>query len=153
MGVEIERKFLVTGEGWREHPGVDFRQGYLSEGVPTVRVRTMGDRAVLTVKGPTQGLSRAEFEYDIPVEDALSMLGTLCGGTVIEKVRRKIEVAGRTWEVDEFGGANAGLVIAEVELSAEDDDVVLPEWVGDEVSSDPRYFNSNLAMHPFTTWS
>lgn len=152
MGVEIERKFLVTGNGWQAHPGIEFRQGYLNEGVPTVRVRTMGERAALTIKGPTVGISRAEFEYEIPREDALAMLDDMCTGTLIEKVRRRIEFGGRTWEVDEFLGANAGLVVAEVELDSEDAEVDLPDWVGEEVSSDPRYFNSALAARPYTTW-
>ncbi|TCZ63211.1 CYTH domain-containing protein [Roseicella aquatilis] len=151
MGTEIERKFLVAGDGWRREaagPGVPLRQGYLAGGggpeAPVVRVRLAGPRAFLTIKGP--GLTtRAEFEYPIPVADAEAMLATLCAPPVLEKVRHRVEHAGLVWEVDVFGGHLAGLVLAEVELDSADQAVALPDWVGREVSGDPRYVNSNLA--------
>lgn len=154
MATEIERKFLVHGDDWRSlGTGVMYRQGYLSTGKErTVRVRVAGNRAFLTIKGPTAGISRAEFEYAIPVADALEMLQTLCEPTVIAKTRYRIEWAGLVWEVDEFEGENQGLVMAEVELTEPNQAIVFPEWIGAEVSGDSRYFNSNLAKHPFTQW-
>jgi adenylate cyclase len=154
MAVEIERKFLVTGAGYKTlAPGVSTRQGYLSSAPGrTVRVRIAGDRGFLTIKGKTQGLSRAEFEYAIPVEDAAAMLDGLCEKPLIEKTRYRIPFGDHTWDVDEFHGVNAGLVVAEVELETADENPALPPWVGREVSSDPRYFNANLVKKPFTTW-
>jgi adenylate cyclase len=154
MAQEIERKFLVVGPGWRRHAtGQLYRQGYLARtGASTVRVRTCGDRAWLTIKGATTGMSRLELEYPIPVDDAAEMLSTLCSHTPIEKHRYRIEHAGLTWEVDEFHGANEGLILAEVELEREDQEVDLPDWIGEEVTSDPRYYNANLVDHPFSEW-
>lgn len=154
MGREIERRFLVSGEGWRQDaPGVALRQGYLStDPERTVRVRLAGERAWLTVKGPTVGCARAEFEWPIPATEAQQLLETLCLRPLIEKVRQRIELAGRVWEVDEFRGANAGLVLAEVELPAEDATVTLPPWVGEEVTGDPRYANASLAARPYCSW-
>ena len=154
MGLEIERKFLVTGTAWRVlAAGVLTRQGYLSSAAErTVRVRIAGDQGFLTVKGKSRGLSRAEFEYAIPVEDAAAMLDGLCEKPLIEKTRYLVPFGAHTWEVDEFHGANAGLVVAEVELASADDEPALPPWVGREVSLDPRYFNANLVKSPFTTW-
>lgn len=152
MATEIERKYLVVGEDWRAAPAVEYRQGYLSEHPPVVRVRTMGDRAALTIKGATSGVSRTEFEYEIPLEDAQALL-EMAVGPLIEKTRRTIDFAGRTWEVDEFFGLNAGLVVAEVEIESEDAVIELPPWVGREVSDDHRYFNNRLAKHPFTSWT
>ena len=153
MGVEIERKFLVTGSGWREVPGVYFCQGYLNRDKHrTVRVRIAGDRGVLTVKGLTTGSSRPEFEYTIPLEDAKQML-PLCDGPLIEKNRYAVQYCGLVWEVDEFLGDNKGLIIAEVELESEDQSFELPDWVGTEVTKDPRFFNSNLATAPFKLWA
>ena len=153
MGLEIERKFLVTATAYKAlAPGVLTRQGYLSStGDRTVRVRIAGDRGFLTVKGRSQGLSRSEFEYAIPVEDAAAMLD-LCEKPLIEKTRYRIPFGAHTWEVDEFHGANAGLVVAEVELASADEEPALPPWVGPEVSRDARYYNVNLAKRPFTTW-
>jgi adenylate cyclase len=153
MGVEIERKFLVTGTAWKAlAAGVHTRQGYLSIARHrTVRVRIAGDRGFLTIKGKTQGLSRAEFEYAIPVEDAAAMLD-LCDKPLIEKTRYRVPFGAHTWEVDEFHGANAGLVVAEVELGSADEEPALPPWVGREVSGDARYYNANLVKRPFTTW-
>ena len=158
MGLEIERKFLVTGTAWQAVAagvlaGVLTRQGYLSSAAErTVRVRIAGDQGFLTVKGKSRGLSRAEFEYAIPVEDAAAMLDGLCEKPLIEKTRYLVPFGAHTWEVDEFHGANAGLVVAEVELASADDEPALPPWVGREVSLDPRYFNANLVKNPFTTW-
>ncbi len=153
MATEIERKFLVIGDTWRDATPVTYRQGYLNrDKTRTVRVRIAGDAAMLTIKGQTYGATRAEFEYAIPLADAESLL-LLCDGPLIEKTRRKIEYAGLIWEVDEFFGDNQGLVVAEVELTAEDQIVEFPEWIGIEVTDDARYYNSNLAMKPFNTWS
>jgi adenylate cyclase len=153
--VEIERKYLPKGDGWRKAltgPGVPIRQGYLASGAGcTVRVREKGERAYLTVKGPTTGASRAEFEYPIPVEDAREMLETLCGA-LVEKRRYVVRHGGLDFEIDEFYGENAGLVLVEVELEREDQEIELPEWVGAEVTGDARYYNSNLARDPFGRW-
>lgn len=152
MPTEIERKFLVTGTQWRATPGVRLSQGYLNPDKDrTVRVRIAGNRAFLTVKGATRGATRAEFEYPIPVVDAEAML-SLCDGPIVEKVRYAIEYEGNVWEVDEFLGANAGLVIAEIELTSEAQSFAKPEWVDTEVTHDARYFNSNLAAYPFSLW-
>lgn len=154
MAQEIERKFLLASDQWR--PGAEgqlYRQGYLStDKARTVRVRIIGQRGLLTIKGLTRGISRLEFEYEIPLADATRLLDELCHRPLIEKTRYEIAHAGLTWEIDEFHGDNAGLVVAEVELATEDQDIELPDWVGAEVSGDPRYYNSNLAQHPFSKW-
>lgn len=154
MGIEIERKFLVVGDSWRSlASGKVYRQGYISTiGLTTVRVRTVGDQGYLTIKGAVEGITRSEFEYPIPKVDADTMLSTLCDLPLIEKTRYRIEQNGLVWEVDEFAGENDGLVLAEVELSDAEQAIDLPEWLGAEVSGDPRYFNSNLARHPFRRW-
>jgi adenylate cyclase len=152
MSTEIERKFLVTTDEWRAVPGLRIRQGYLNRDKDrTVRVRTAGDRAWLTIKGRVTGISRAEFEYEIPLADA-DQLMSLCEGPLIDKIRRTLDYQGTTWEVDEFSGDNAGLIIAEVELAREDQPFARPAWVGEEVTADPRYFNSNLSSRPYRTW-
>ncbi|HEY9648140.1 MAG TPA: CYTH domain-containing protein [Chroococcidiopsis sp.] len=155
MGIEIERKFLVNGDRWRDlGVAMLYRQGYLTSSPGrTVRVRIAGDRGFLTIKGGGAGISRAEYEYEIPVEDAAELLDTLCDRPLIEKNRYRIPYEGLIWEVDEFMGENAGLILAEVELSDPSQEVTLPDWVGQEVSADPRYFNSNLCKQPFCTWS
>jgi len=154
MTTEIERKFLVADERWRGLASAErYRQGYLATAASaTVRVRTVGGRGFLTVKGPTTGASRAEYEYEIPLADAEELLDTLCERPLIDKQRSKIAHHGRVWEVDEFFGDNRGLVIAEVELDDEAQEVVLPEWVGEEVTGDPRYYNANLVRHPYMSW-
>ena len=154
MGEEIERKFLVSGEAWRETAeGTRYRQGFLStEPERTVRVRVAGPRGSITVKGKSVGARRAEFEYEIPVADAERMLDTLCKRPLIEKVRYVLAVGAHTWEIDVFEGDNAGLVVAEIELRREDEAFERPEWVGNEVTDDPRYFNSNLVANPYRTW-
>ena len=154
MGKEIERKFLVKGEAWKAlAAGTVYRQGYLSTVKErTVRVRTVGEKGFLTIKGLTTGVTRAEFEYEVPAADANAMLDGLCEKPLVEKTRYRIPLDGYTWEVDEFHGDNDGLVVAEVELKSADEKPPLPEWVGEDVSSDPRYFNSNLVKKPFKTW-
>ena len=148
MATEIERKFLVRHDGWREgaSSGRRFRQGYITRsGGVTVRVRRIGERAFLTVKGPRQGISRPEFEYEIPVDDAERMLRELCQHPPLEKVRYDVRYAGLLWEVDVFEGAHRGLVLAEVELERADQPVSLPVWIGAEVTQDPRYRGATLA--------
>jgi adenylate cyclase len=155
MGREIERKFLVTGDDWRTGARCErFRQGYLSsDKARTVRVRIEGTRGVLTIKGPPKGLVRPEFEYPIPVADAAAMLDQLCEHPLIEKVRWFVDHAGLRWEIDEFEGENAGLIVAEVELEREDQPIDLPAWVSAEVTHDPRYLNATLARLPYSRWA
>ncbi|GAB6054174.1 CYTH domain-containing protein [Magnetospira thiophila] len=154
MATEIERKFLISNEGWRAlAEGVLYRQGYLStDKERTVRVRTVGSKGFLTIKGITVGMSRTEFEYEIPVDEANAMLDALCQQPIIEKRRYKIPLDGLVWEVDEFSGVNAGLIVAEVELDSEDQQFTKPDWIGTEVSGDFRYYNANLIAAPFSTW-
>ncbi len=154
MAKEIERKFLVTGEDWRAMArGTRYRQGYLSTVKErTVRVRTIDDKGFLTVKGISVGATRSEYEYEIPAADADEMLDDLCEKPIIEKNRYKIPMGDVTWEVDEFLGVNDGLIVAEVELLSEDQSFPKPDWIGDEVTGDPRYFNANLIARPFSTW-
>jgi adenylate cyclase len=153
MGIEIERKFLVTGDGWRQGEGTRYSQGYLNRDAQrTVRVRIAGERAFLTVKGISKGATRSEFEYAIPTSDARQLL-QLADGPVIEKIRRIVLHEGSRWEVDEFLGDNAGLVVAELELESEDQSYARPDWLGREVTDDARYYNSSLAAHPFKDWS
>lgn len=154
MGTEIERKFLVRGEAWRElATGTEFRQGYLpTDESCVVRVRVMGANAVLTVKGRNEGISRQEYEYPIPVADGEEMLSRLCRLPLVEKTRYVVDHDSRKWEIDEFKGENQGLIVAEVELNDESETVSLPEWIGREVSDDPRFFNVNLVVNPFSRW-
>jgi len=154
MGTEIERKFLVRDPSVVDGiTGTVLRQGYLSR-VPerTVRVRHAGDRAWMTVKGSNTGATRAEWEWEIPVRDADELLA-ICDGPVLDKTRYLVDFGGRTWEVDVFAGANAGLVMAEIEIEAVDAWVELPPWVGLEVTDDPRYYNSALAVSPISSWA
>lgn len=154
MAHEIERKFLVHAE--RLPPlaqGQSLRQGYIStDPERVVRVRLAGTRAFITVKGKTVGATRLEFEYAIAVGDAEQMLEHLCDGAKIDKVRHRIAHQDHVWEVDVFGGDNQGLIIAEVELMSEDEAVTLPDWIGEEVTSDARYYNSNLLHRPYHQW-
>jgi adenylate cyclase len=154
MGIEIERKFLVKSDGWRSIGERKFyQQGYLLiDKLRTIRVRIIEDKSYLTIKGATTGISRDEFEYEIPVEDAKIILDKLCEKPIIEKYRSKIEIDNIIWEVDEFIGANNGLILAEVELKSEDQKIVLPDWIGEEVSGNKRYNNSYLVKHPFSNW-
>ena len=154
MPYEIERKFLLRNDDWRAAAdgGTRLRQGYLSDApARTVRVRTRGERGYLTIKGQNVGTKRPEFEYAIPLADAEALLD-LCLTPLVEKTRYEVRHGAHRWEIDVFGGANAGLVLAEVELRSETEAVLLPDWIGAEVSADVRYYNSNLISRPFTTW-
>jgi adenylate cyclase len=156
MGIEVERKFLVSDESWRDAVTSSTRivQGYIAQtGSATVRVRVRGDKGFLTIKGLSVGVSRSEFEYEVPVADALAMLDELAQGPVIDKVRHLVPVGGHVWEVDVFAGENAPLVMAEVELADSQEAFVRPDWAGVEVSDDQRYFNVNLARSPYSTWA
>ncbi len=152
MGVEIERKFLVK-DGWQPSgEPVHIKQGYLpGTGPMTIRVRQADSRAFLTLKGRTEGIVRSEYEYEIPTEDAKELL-IRCQKKIVEKQRYFVPVGEFTWEVDVFAGANHGLVMAEIELANEDEAFDRPDWIGEEVSGDARYYNSNLADHPFSQW-
>ena len=153
MGVEIERKFLLKSEEWRALGApLLLRQGYLSsDPAPVVRVRIEGKQAFMTVKSKSVGATRGEWEYPIPLADANELLA-LCAPPLVEKFRRKIAFAGNVWEVDEFLGVNAGLVVAEIELASENQAFERPDWIGAEVTHDARYFNSALARHPYSAW-
>lgn len=154
MGTEIERKFRVKEGAWvPADPGTHFKQGYLnSQKERVVRVRIEGAHATLTIKGITTGVTRSEFEYAIPVADAEVMLTHLCEQPLIDKHRHVELHGGRKWEIDVFHGDNSGLIVAEVELPSEDATLQLPPWAGEDVSGDPRYFNSNLLKQPYSTW-
>jgi CYTH domain-containing protein len=154
MGTEIERKFLVRDDSWRGEAGrvSHLRQGYIAiDGGNAARVRTDGERAWLALKGPADGLARPEFEYAIPLADADGLLA-ICRERVVEKRRHIVVRGGSRWEIDEFMGHNAGLVLAELELATADQVFERPEWLGPEVSSDPRYTNAALSTHPFGAW-
>ena len=153
MPLEIERKYTVINDAWRSQAiGNHCVQGYLSlDPERTVRVRRVADQAWLTIKGRSRGMVRSEYEYPIPPEHAGELLG-MCLQPLIEKTRYRIEHRGLVWEVDEFAGENAGLLLAEVELESEDQDIALPEWIGEEVTGDPRYYNANLIANPFSQW-
>jgi len=152
--MEIERKYIVRAGLWKPAGrGVEYRQGYISSVKDrVVRVRTAGAQGTLAVKGINHGLSRLEFEYSIPFHDAIVMLNQFCEHRLVEKTRYHERINGHVWEIDVFHGLNEGLVLAEVELVTESDPVELPPWAGEEVSADPRYFNSNLARNPYSSW-
>jgi adenylate cyclase len=153
MGVEIERKFLLRPGAWTPPAhGTRLRQGYLPTEGATVRVRRDDVRGWITVKGPPDGVSRAEFEYEIPLADAEALLDTLCRPPLIDKVRYRVPFGEHVWEVDVFAGENAGLVVAEIELGAADEPFARPDWLGEEVSDDARYTNANLARNPYSRW-
>ena len=152
MATEIERKFLVQGTRWRNEAGTRIKQGYLNRDKSrTVRVRVRGDQAFLTVKGLTQGASRPEFEYEIPLADAEELL-KLSDGPLIEKTRYVVIHDGSKWEVDEFHGDNSDLVVAEIELRSKGQQFSRPPWLGREVTDDDRYYNSSLASYPYRDW-
>jgi CYTH domain-containing protein len=153
VAFEIERKFLVRGWEWKPAvPGKTIRQGYLClDPDRSVRIRLVEERAFLTIKGASKGATRLEFEYPVPTDDARQLL-SMCQLGLIEKTRYKIEDAGRTWDVDEFHGLNDGLILAEVELESEQCSVEIPPWVGKEVTDDPRYFNLQLVLNPYSLW-
>lgn len=154
MGTEIERKYLVDPARWVPRgAGTLYRQGYLSSHPErVVRVRIHGETGVLTIKGKTAGIRRTELEYPIPLADATELLA-MCEQPLVEKTRHVEEHGGQTWEIDVFHGVNHGLVMAEIELTSETQSVEVPPWAVREVSDDPRYYNSNLIAHPFTTWT
>ena len=154
MGMEIERKFIVRNTSWKNGAkGIRYRQGYLTmDPERTVRVRVAADKGYLTIKGRGSGIVRPEFEYEISHGDATTLLDFLCLRPLIEKDRYRIEHGGFIWEVDEFLGANRGLVLAEVELVHADQTFPIPHWAGEEVSGDPRYFNASLVKNPWIEW-
>ena len=155
MALEIERKFLVINDKWKDSVIREavIKQGYLATtDRATVRVRVDGDEANINIKGRTDGISRREYEYPIPLDEALELLDHLVSGATIDKVRYKVRCGEHIWDLDLFHGANQGLVMAEVELGREDEAFVMPEWAGEEVSGDTRYYNANLVKHPFSEW-
>ena len=153
MGIEIERKFLLRDASWRAaaDAGTRYVQGYLGGDRCSVRVRREGDVARLNIKSIALGTTRQEFEYEIPVADAEALLASFCELRV-EKIRFLVDFGGKRWEIDEFLGDNAGLVVAEVELECEDESFERPAWLGEEVTDDPRYYNVNLVQHPYSKW-
>lgn len=155
MGLEIERKFLLKNDEWKveaDH-GLQIKQGYLNSVIErTVRVRVIGDKGMLTVKGKTNNLTRKEFEYEIPYEEAISLL-ELCERPIIEKRRYLVKRDDLIWEIDVFDGENKGLVIGEVELESEAQSFLKPNWIGEEVSQESKYYNSSLLPNPYNTWS
>lgn len=154
MAVEIERKFLVDGDAWRNaaRERMVMRQGYLGGDRCSIRVRIAEDSANLNLKSRELGCRRLEFEYEIPRDEAEELLESLASGHLVEKIRHLVDQGGLTWEVDEFVGANEGLIVAEVELDHEDQAIDLPDWVGQEVTDDERYYNARLARRPFSEW-
>ena len=156
VGVEIERKYLLANNSWREsvERTLEFEQGYISSSTSgTVRARIEGDRAMLNIKSAGLDIQRMEFEYEIPLEDAREMLDTLCLHGKVSKQRHYLTLGKHTWEIDEFTGQNEGLIVAEIELSSRDENFVKPDWLGKEVSYDPRYLNNNLARSPYIDWA
>jgi adenylate cyclase len=155
MGVEIERKFLLRNNAWRPlaHAALHLRQGYLNnESRCSVRIRTSANQAWLNIKSATLGAQRQEFEYEIPLADADQMLDTLSIKPLIEKVRHLVNIGEHVWEIDEFEGDNAGLIVAEIELDDPDEPFEKPDWVGEEVTHDVRYYNTSLSRHPYKDW-
>ncbi len=156
MKTESERKFLVNGDDWRAASGAEAVccQGYITSepSGATVRVRLLGEQGFLTIKGPTQGISRPEMEYKIPSADAEYLIENLCGDRLVSKIRHTLDVNGVHWEIDEFRGANEGLILAEIELDHEDQAFEKPAWLGREVTRDDRYYNAALARRPFRAW-
>ena len=155
MAIEIERKFLLQNDSWREQggPGTPYRQGYRAGAkFSSVRVRIEGDQANLNIKSGDLTIRRTEYEYPIPFEDAQEILDSLCPGGVIEKTRYRVPYAGHVWEIDVFAGDNQGLVVAEIELRHENEEFGRPGWLGEEVSDDPRYYNVNLIASPYKDW-
>jgi adenylate cyclase len=154
--LEIEHKFLVTGDAWRTlvGSGVRYRQGYLAQSEEcTVRVRAGGGAGYVTIKGARSGITRSEFEYPIPEAEANEIIDLLCGTRIVHKTRYRVPFGGLVWEVDEFHAANEGLVVAEIELERESQPFEKPPWVGRDVSHNPRYVNAMLALRPYQTWS
>ena len=154
MAIEIERKFLVKEKPFSiAKRSLKINQGYIiNEKSKVIRVREKGDDYFLTIKGNNIGISRLEYDFPISKEDAKELIFHFCKTTLIEKTRHYIKNKGHTWEVDEFHGKNNGLIVAEIELESEDEKFEIPDWVGEEVTQDDRYYNMNLAIHPFTSW-
>ncbi|RIZ67581.1 MAG: CYTH domain-containing protein [Methylococcales bacterium] len=155
MAIEIEHKFLLANDTWRQQVqrSVVFRQGYLSsQATSSIRVRISDETAWLNIKSATIGTQRHEYEYEIPLQDANEILDMLCKKPIIEKTRHYVHNDGNVWEIDEFYGENEGLIIAEIELSDINESFSRPEWVGDEVTNDIRYYNNNLAVYPYSNW-
>jgi adenylate cyclase len=155
MAVEIERKYLVINDKWKSSIESEtvMKQAYLATvAKASIRVRVARDQAYLNIKSVTLGIRRTEFEYAIPLADAEEMLANLVDGAAIDKVRYKVRCGAHVWDLDVFHGANAGLVVAEVELASEDEPFELPEWAGQEVSGDHRYYNASLVKHPYCDW-
>ena len=152
MGIEIERKFLVVNDIYKTlAKPFHCLQGYISSD-PLIRIRIIADTAFITIKGINTGIRRSEYEYEIPILDAKNLLDEFCENPIIEKNRYKILIANTLWEVDEFLGDNLGLVVAEVELKDENDSFDKPDWIGEEVSYENKYFNHNLVNKPFSKW-
>ncbi|HEY8499428.1 MAG TPA: CYTH domain-containing protein [Clostridia bacterium] len=154
MAKEIERKFLVKNMSFKENStGVLYLQGYMStDSKVAVRVRTVGSKAYLTIKGMRSGISRLEYEYEIPYEDANEIMHNLCKKPIIKKYRYKVCYKGYTWEIDEFLDENEGLIVAEIELQSEEEQFPKPDFIGEEITYDFRYLNSNLVNRPYKTW-
>jgi len=153
MGIEIERKFLIIHNDWPRKAGKHYRQGYISSDPRrVVRVRVVGDTGFLTIKGELSGCSCPEYEYLIPEQDARKMLESLCVGSIIEKKRYQIPFEGFVWAVDVFERENSGLILAEVELSSEEEKLKKPDWIGEEVTGDKRFYNAYLSRHPYSEW-
>ncbi|HOV25315.1 MAG TPA: CYTH domain-containing protein [Pseudobacteroides sp.] len=155
MGSEIERKFLLKGTDYKnDSEGVLYKQGYICSGNgKVVRVRIAGSKGYITIKGPHIGIKRAEYEYEIPLNDAEEMLETLCTKPIIEKHRYKVSYEGFVWEIDEFHGENEGLVVAEIELDSENQQFSIPKWIGKEVTGESKYYNSSLTKNPYSKWN
>ncbi|MFO7603725.1 MAG: CYTH domain-containing protein [Gammaproteobacteria bacterium] len=155
MAKEIEKKFLLRNADWRAavQRSRQFIQGYLlGSEQASVRIRLEGEQAYINIKSATLGVSRDEYEYAIPLQDAREMLERLCEKPLIAKIRHEVMYASKKWEIDEFQQENAGLIVAEVELTSVDEPVIMPPWVGEEVSADTRYYNVCLVRQPYSTW-
>ncbi len=155
MAIEIEHKFLLANENWRNYidHSAAMRQGYLtSNSHSSVRVRLSGEKAWLNIKSATVGNQRHEYEYEIPAHDADEIIATLCRKPLIEKIRHYVYHDNHTWEIDEFSGENKGLIVAEIELSKQNEKFTIPDWIGKEVTDDLRYYNNNLSQHSYNTW-
>ena len=155
MGIEIERKYLIANDSWQENAdeGIQMIQGYMSSNdKSSVRIRVNGEIAKLNIKSKTIGAQRSEFDYLIPVAEAMEMLETLCNKPFIKKTRYHVKFQDHTWEIDVFAGENQGLIVAELELNSVDENFVLPDWIGKEVTDDPRYYNICLVSHPYKDW-
>jgi len=156
MAIEIEHKFLLANETWRNHisHSATMRQGYLSSNSNnSVRVRISNEKAWLNIKSATAGNQRYEYEYEIPTHDADEIIGTLCRKPLIEKIRHFVLHDNHTWEIDEFSGENKGLIVAEIELSRQNEEFTIPDWIGKEVTNDLRYYNNKLSEHPYNAWN